>query len=98
MMTDFAIAPTLYKRLSKLVLAAALSKEVQCVLMQKFNAKVPLILTTAFTKKPVSMKYRGLFDVYNKKEGIVNYSAKAGRWTLEEGFRWWMNTQSQSQK
>ena len=98
MMINFAIAPTLYKRLSKLVLAAALSKEVQCVLMQKFNAKVPLILTTAFTKKPVSMKYRGLFDVYNKKEGIVNYSAKAGRWTLEEGFRWWMNTQSQSQK
>lgn len=95
MMTDFAISPTLYKRLSKLVLAAVLSKEVQDILVQRFNTRIVKIQTTAFTKKPASMKYRGLFDVHNKKEDMINYEALAGRWSLEEGLRWWRETQSQ---
>lgn len=90
MMTDFAIAPTKYKRLSKLVLAAALSKEVQGLLMQSFNQHVNKIFTTAFTSNAVSMKYRGLFEVYNRKEDAVNYEADAGKWSLEEGLLWWM--------
>ena len=35
--------------------------------------------TTAFTDKPVSMKYRGLFEVHNRGEGYINYMGQAGR-------------------
>lgn len=96
MMTDFAISPTKYKRLSKLVLAAALSTEVQGILESTFNQRVLKIFTTAFTDNPASMKYRGMLDVHNRKEGIVNYEGHAGRWTLEEGFEWWMEKHSKS--
>ena len=94
MMTDFSIAPVKYKRLSKLVLAAALSTEVREFLMERFNQKIDSIFTTAFTSNPISMKYRGLFEVYNRKEDCVNYEAKAGKWTLEEGFNWWLKKHS----
>ena len=90
MMTDFSIAPTKYRRLSKLVLVAALSTEVQGLLMQSFNQNVNRIFTTAFTSNPASMKYHGLFEVYNRKEDAVNYEAKAGKWSLEEGLQWWL--------
>ncbi|MFA5801544.1 MAG: hypothetical protein WC911_03615 [Thermoleophilia bacterium] len=89
MMADFCIAPTLHRRLSKLVLAAALSSEVRGILEENFNRRISTIFTTAFTDKPVSMKYRGLFEVANRKEGAINYEATAGRWSLEEGLDWW---------
>ena len=94
MLTDFAIAPTKYKRLSKLVLAAALSTEVREYLMQAFNQNVLRIFTTAHTTNSVSMKYRGIFDVYDKKETAINYIAKAGRWSLEGGLQWWIQKHS----
>ena len=40
------------------------------------------------------MKYRGLFEVYNRKEDAVNYEAKAGKWSFEEDFQWWLNKYS----
>ena len=58
--------------------------------MQSFNQNVNRIFTTAFTSNPASMKYRGLFTVYNRKETSVNYEAKAGKWSLEEGLKWWL--------
>lgn len=95
MMTDFAISPTGYKRLSKLVLSAVISKEMRDVLEQRFNSRITKIQTTAFTKKAISMKYRGLFEIHSKKNDMINYESLSGRWTLEEGYRWWMETQSQ---
>jgi hypothetical protein len=90
MLSDFAVAPTSFTRLSKLVLASALSKEVQDVLQQRTAKAVNTLGTTAFTDKPVSMKYRGLFDLYSRKPGKLNYVGKAGRWTLSEALDWWM--------
>ena len=94
MMTDFAVRPTRYKRLSKLVLAAALSKEVKEFLEQTFGKKIDKIKTTAFTKKAVSMKYRGLFELHSRKEDMLNYIAKAGKWGLKEGLEWWIKKHS----
>jgi hypothetical protein len=88
-MTDLAIRPTVHKRLAKLVLAAMLSTEVKAILEQSLGNRVRVIGTTAFTKKPVSMKYRGLFDLYSRKEGALNYVAEAGRWSLADGMAWW---------
>jgi len=95
MMTDFAVSPTIYKRLAKLVLIVALSKEVQAILQQMLNNKVATIGTTAFTNKPVSMKYRGIFDLRNRKEGALNYIGQAGQWNLAEGLEIWKEKHSQ---
>ena len=95
MLTDLAVRPTIYRRLAKLVLAAALSTEMKAVLEQSLNMPVASLGTTAFTDRPVSMKYRGLFDLYSKKEGALNYQAHAGRWNLAEGFEWWRKNHSQ---
>jgi len=90
MLADFAVRPSVHKRLSKLVLAAAVSTEVQAVLEQTFKMKVNTIGTTAFTERSSSMKYRGLFKLYNRSEGMLNYESDAGIWTLEGGLDWWM--------
>lgn len=95
-MSDFVIRPVKYKRLSKLILACVLSKEVKALLEQALNGRVNALSTTAFTDKPISMKYRGLLEVHSRKEGRVNYTAPAGKWTLQEGFEWWWKKHSKS--
>lgn len=96
MMTDFAIRPLKYKRISKLVLATALSTEVKLMIEQAINQRVRTITTTAFTDKPVSMKYRGLFELASRKDDPprLNYDGQAGKWTLKEGFEWWIKKHS----
>jgi len=95
-MSDFVIRPLQYKRASKLVLAVAVSKEIKRLMEQTFNVKVDEIATTAFTDKPASMKYRGLFEVHSRKENPprVNYIGKAGRWSMKEGLLWWVRNHS----
>lgn len=95
MMSDFCIRPSIYKRLAKLVLVAALSTEMKEILEQALTMEVDTIGTTVFTQKQVSMKYRGMFTIYSKKDGAINYIAKAGRWSLKEGFEWWKKNHSQ---
>lgn len=100
MLSDFAVAPTDYRRLSKLVLYAARSKETQRHIEAMLNRRVRTLVTTAFTDNPVSMKYRGLFDFMSRKETpaggtspykyMVNYTAKTGTWTLQEGLDEWV--------
>ena len=68
LLSDFPIAPTKYKRLAKLVLYAALSKESKLLAEGISNTRIRSLVTTAFSKNPVSMKYRGLFHLLNKKQ------------------------------
>lgn len=96
LVSDFSIKPTIYKRLSKLVLVAVLSEEMQGLLEQTFNAEIRHIGTTAFTEKSVSMKYRGLFNLYSRGAERLNYFAPAGRWSLKEGYALWKNNYSQT--
>ena len=95
LLSDFAVRPTPHKRLSKLILACVLSTEVRHDLEQWLCSRIRALGTTAFTDKPVSMKYRGLFAVHSRGEGMVNYIGPTGRWTLQEGFRWWKQNHSQ---
>jgi len=92
MLSDFPVRPTIYPRLAKLILAVALSTEVQIYLQQHFSGRVSRIGTTAFTERPVSSKYRGLFQLLSRKKNPprLNYQAGAGRWSLEEALSWWM--------
>lgn len=66
LLSDFPVAPSKYKRLSKLVLYAALSKESKAFAERLTNKRIYSLVTTAFAKNPVSMKYRGLFRLLNK--------------------------------
>jgi hypothetical protein len=89
-MTDFAIRPSIYPRLSKLILTCMLSHEAKALMEQAVGKRVLNVGTTAFTDNSTSMKYRGLLEVYNRKEGAVNYIGKTGRWTLAKGLEQWL--------
>ena len=89
LLSDFAVRPSPHKRLSKLILACVVSREVRADLEQWLCTRIRTIGTTAFTDKPVSMKYRGIFDVHSRTEGRVNYLGPAGQWSLKEGYQQW---------
>ena len=101
LLSDFPVAGTDYPRLSKLVLYAALSKEAQALAQRSLSRRVKHAVTTAFTDNPVSMKYRGLFELIGRKElprgsdpvkdhrYMLNYAAAMGAWTLDEGLAEW---------
>lgn len=91
MMSDFCVSESIYKRLSKLIAGIALTAEIGCLLEQNFKKRVDYIVTTAFTLKGASMKYRGLYDVKSRKEEQITYYAKSKKWTIKECFEWWMN-------
>jgi hypothetical protein len=106
LLSDFAVAPTRYRRLSKLVLYAALSRESKLLAERLANKRIRYLFTTAFSQNPTSMKYRGLFDVANRKENpnaveseaddyysqrfMINYHAEMGHWSLAEGMELWL--------
>jgi hypothetical protein len=68
LLSDFPVAPTKYRRMAKLVLYAALSKEAKLLAERLTSKRVKSLVTTAFSKRPVSMKYRGLFQILTKKK------------------------------
>ncbi len=94
LLADFPVAPTAYPRLSSLVVMAALSTEVRRMAERVSNGRVRSLITTAFTDRPVSMKYRGLLTLLKRapqEDGrfALNYGAPAGRWTLAEAYDQW---------
>lgn len=67
-MCDLAVASDVEKRLAKLVLLLLTSREVKEWVDAKLNKRVGWVITTAFAKGPVSMKYRGCFQLYSRKQ------------------------------
>jgi len=96
LMTDFCVYPTKYKYLSKLILYAVLSKEVRIISENLEGRRQNAVITTAFTRKKESMKYRGILKLLKRTpvkneyyKYKVTYGAYMGQWTLEEGFKLW---------
>ena len=89
LLSDFCIRPSAHRRLSKLILVCILSKEFRGYIEGVELKDVLRIGTSAFTDKPVSMKYRGIFDLHKRIPGALNYVGAMGRWSLKEGFEWW---------
>lgn len=73
LLSDFALAPR--SRVSKLVAMLATSRTMIHLLETKLMARIEIVLTTAFTDHPVSMKYRGIFTLQNRKPGMLNYAS-----------------------
>lgn len=96
LLSDFPVDGTQYPRLAKLVLYAALSQEAKLLFERVARKRIRGICTTAFSQNPVSMKYRGLFDLMKRKEaqdGLhkfqLEYGSAAGRWSLQDGLKEW---------
>ena len=95
LMCDLAVASEVEKRLAKLTLYLLTSTEVRDWLNAKLNRRFGWVVTTAFSRGPVSMKYRGVFKLYSrrhdKKTGqyALNY-CRAFSGTLRENFAAWL--------
>jgi hypothetical protein len=93
MLSDFVIASPI-PRLSKLLLLATRTRELQKLLKEKFIQGVDFILTTAFTDKPVSMKYRGVYNLEKRGEGFLQYTTPAGVINTDEAVKIWLKKYS----
>jgi hypothetical protein len=93
LLSDFAIDGTAYPRLSKLVVMAAMSREAQQLMEQIRRRRIRSVMTTAFTERPNSMKYRSLLEQLTRKEvpdGYeINYGGPIGAWSLQEALQRW---------
>lgn len=74
LLSDFAIAHE--RRLAKLIAMLALSKETHQSWCHRFIVRPAKLRTTAFTDKPVSMKYRGIYELTSRKEGRLEYTCE----------------------
>ena len=92
MQADFVIPVATYPRLSKLLLLVSRSDAVREALEEKYLINIPSIMTTAFTERPVSMKYRGVYKLQSRKEDPprLNYVAETGTHKLEEIVPLWL--------
>ena len=94
--SDFAVDSSDYPRLSKLVVMAAQSVEYQQIMESMYSRRFRGFSTTAFTKRPVSMKYRGLLDLWKREPAKDSafayqcmYTGEMGKWTLAEAVAEW---------
>jgi len=76
--SDFVIDSP-FQKLSKLLLMGTLSTEFKDELDIRFKGDVQRIGTSVFTDKPVSMKYRGVYDLDERVTGKLYYSQQAGK-------------------
>ncbi|GGU50394.1 putative antirestriction adenine methyltransferase [Streptomyces lavendofoliae] len=96
LITDFPVAPTRYRRLAKLILLAATSREAQLLMQRSLSCRITALATTAFTQRPVSMKYRGLFHLAARTASTdptwryqLHYTRTIGDHTLADSWTTW---------
>jgi hypothetical protein len=88
LLSDFALSRE--RRLSKLIAMLATCALPVGIAERKLLIAVERVLTTAFTDKPVSMKYRGAFELVKRGEGFLNYASPVRRAAPQEIYReWW---------
>lgn len=77
LLCDFAVARD--ARLSKLIAMLATGQDAVSKWERARVTRISRIFTTAFTDKPVSMKYRGIYDLVGRKPGFLNYASPVRR-------------------
>jgi len=90
--SDFTVGWKFHKRASKLVTMLALCNEARRWLEVKVIRRRGHVSTTAWTHKPVSMKYRGVFELVKRDEerGMLNYRAAWSGLTAQETYEKWL--------
>lgn len=89
LMSDFVVPSRRHSRLAKLMLLVTLCRETREALERAQIKRYQTILTSVFTDKPVSMKYRGLYELAKRGEGFLNYRGTFGDMTLQEVIPAW---------
>lgn len=94
LLSDFAISRE--GRLSKLVTRLACNADVLRDLGKRFINRYDEVKTTAFSDHPVSMKYRGIFELAKREEKnapegrfMLNYVGARLDESPQEAYRWW---------
>lgn len=94
LLSDFAISRE--GRLSKLITRLALNRDVLHDLGKRFINRYAEVKTTAFSDHPVSMKYRGIFELAKREEKnapegkfMLNYVGARLDESPQEAFAWW---------
>ena len=93
--SDFVAPVVKEARLARLLLLLLQSTHFREVCQELTLSRVPVLSTTAFTEKPVSMKYRGLFDLVKRGEDAggkrsLNYDTKTGLHDDREAIQTWL--------
>ena len=92
MRSDLAV-PSIEPRLAKLVLMMCQSHEVKRLIDDQFKGDFRFAVTTAFSRNPVSMKYRGIFKLHKRLEDPdgfrLNYYGELGLWSLKQSLVEW---------
>lgn len=87
-LSDFSLSRE--RKLSKLIALIATSAEIVNPIRRRLVADIKNVVTTAFTDKPVSMKYRGIFELTGRKEGHLQYESAVRPESAQELYRlWW---------
>ena len=92
LMSDLAV-PSSTRRLSKLVLLALLSRQVKEILDLHYITAFHWAITTAFSRHPASMKYRGVFKLHKRKKTengyMLNYFAPFAGYPVSDALDLW---------
>jgi hypothetical protein len=87
LLSDFALSPR--SRVSKLIAMLATSATITDRMAIRLVQRVDSVMTTAFTSRPVSMKYRGIYELLGRGPGILNYGSKIRQQTPAEIYTEW---------
>lgn len=87
MLSDFSTSRN--RKLSKLVPMLATSRSIIDIINRQYVIDIKSVYTTAFTTKPVSMKYRGIYQLAKRGEGFLNYSSAVREQSPQEIFQEW---------
>jgi hypothetical protein len=90
LLADFVVNSCRYRRLAKLLLLVTQTREVRRLLEEKFLLEIPKCQTMVFTDKPVSMKYRGLYQLARRDPGKLVYKTDMGILDLSEVIPLWL--------
>lgn len=88
-LTDFVVNSHQAK-LSKLLIMLELSREVRHLIARSQKNLYKAIRTTVITDKPISMKYRSVFKLTERKEGALIYRGEFTEETLDSIYHQWL--------
>jgi len=96
LLADFVVNSTRYRRLAKLLLLVTQTREVRRLLEEKFFLEIPKCRTMVFTDRPVSMKYRSLYELARRDPGKLVYETELGLHELNEVIPLWLKKYEKS--
>lgn len=91
LLSDFSI--TRDNRVSKLIAMLSTSRLCVAVHERQRMVRISTICTTAFTDKPVSMKYRGAYKLTSRLPGRLQYTSGIREQTPQELYNEWYRRQ-----